>query len=381
MSNASTDLKQIDRTLYRDVVGHFMSGVTVITTVHNGTRFGVTASAVSSLSLDPPMLLVCLNRHLPTADAVSSAGVFAVNILTEDQGNLASQFATRHPDKFREVVVVERDQGVPMLAGALAHIECAVTERIDAATHTVFLAEVRSARASAGSPLAYFRGSFGRFAQALDDRVYRELRERVLSRTVVIGESITVDTLADELDVGRAPIYHALQQLRSEGLVSAHQDKGYMVTPLTVEIAWQAYDARAAIECGVVDQSGLDLTAPRLDRLHADAVATLPWIKNDRFVDQDSYVRTNATFHESLVGLAGNATLLHGYRRLAMSAVMTRALAGVAETRDRFTHDHVAIVERLRAKDIAGARELILDHSEAGKERVKIALDSLGGEY
>src|SRR3954454_10271828 len=99
MSSTSTDLKQIDRTLYRDVVGHFMSGVTVITTAHNGTRFGVTASAVSSLSLDPPMLLVCLNRHLPTADAVSSAGVFAVNILTQDQGDLATQFATRHPDK------------------------------------------------------------------------------------------------------------------------------------------------------------------------------------------------------------------------------------------------------------------------------------------
>jgi DNA-binding GntR family transcriptional regulator/flavin reductase (DIM6/NTAB) family NADH-FMN oxidoreductase RutF len=381
MSSTSTELKQIDQTLYRDVVGHFMSGVTVITTAHNGTRFGVTASAVSSLSLDPPMLLVCLNRHLPTADAVSSAGVFAVNILTQDQGDLATQFATRHPDKFRDVVVVEGHRGVPMIAGALAHIECAVSERIDAATHTVFLAEVRSAHASAGSPLAYFRGSFGRFAQALDDSLYRELRERVLSRRVVLGESITIDALAEELDVGRGPVYHALQQLRSEGLISAHPDKGYLVTPLTVEIAWQAYDARAAIECGVVDQSGADLAAPQLDCLHADAVATLPWIKNDRFVDQDSYVRTNAAFHESLVGLAGNATLLHGYRRLAMSAVMTRALAGVAETRDRFTHDHVEIVERLRAKDIAGARQLILDHSQAGKERVKIALDSLGGEY
>ncbi len=91
----------VDQGVFRNVVGYFMTGVTVITTRDGDQRFGVTASAVSSLSLDPPMLLVCLNRRLPTCDAVTAAGAFVVNILDEEQGELATQFATRAPDKCR----------------------------------------------------------------------------------------------------------------------------------------------------------------------------------------------------------------------------------------------------------------------------------------
>jgi flavin reductase (DIM6/NTAB) family NADH-FMN oxidoreductase RutF len=155
----------MDQRLFREVVGHFTTGVAVVTTRHGPDRFGVTASAVSSLSLEPPMLLVCLNRALPTCDAISSAGAFAVNILAEGQGELARQFATRHPDKFRGVPVADGDLRLPMLVEALAHLECRVRERVDAATHAVFLGEVQTARALGGSPLTYFRGAFGGFSQ------------------------------------------------------------------------------------------------------------------------------------------------------------------------------------------------------------------------
>lgn len=157
----------VDQAAYREVVGHFMSGVAVVTTLHEGQRFGVTASAVSSLSLEPPMLLVCLNRSLPTANAVIAAGTFTVNILREHQSTLALQFATRHPDKFRDVEIANGDLDAPVLADSLAHIECTVHQTVTAATHTVFLGRVHSAYARQGRPLAYFRGSFGRFTEAL----------------------------------------------------------------------------------------------------------------------------------------------------------------------------------------------------------------------
>jgi flavin reductase (DIM6/NTAB) family NADH-FMN oxidoreductase RutF len=168
MSSSATHVAEsVNQSDFREVIGHFMTGVTVITTAHEGQRYGVTASAFSSLSLDPPMLLVCLNRNLATADAVRASGTFAVNILCEDQGALATQFATRHPDKFRGVSVVPGMLDVPVLGEALAHIECEVHETVTAATHTVFLGRVRHASSRVGRPLAYFRGTFGQFVEAL----------------------------------------------------------------------------------------------------------------------------------------------------------------------------------------------------------------------
>jgi flavin reductase (DIM6/NTAB) family NADH-FMN oxidoreductase RutF len=156
----------VDQDTFREAVGHFTTGVAVVTTLHEGVRFGVTASAVSSLSLEPPMLLVCLNRRLATRDALVAARHFAVNILAEDQAGLALQFARPAPDKFDGVAVRQDEHGVPLLLDALAHLRCTVVRPIDAATHTVFLAEVRSAQAVGGAPLTYFRGTFGRFERA-----------------------------------------------------------------------------------------------------------------------------------------------------------------------------------------------------------------------
>lgn len=371
----------VDQAVFRDVVGHFMTGVTVITTGRDEGRYGVTASAVSSLSMDPPMLLVCLNRRLPTRDAVTSARAFAVNILDEEQGELATQFATRGRDKFHDVAVSYGDLGVPLLDDALAHLECRVAEQLDAATHTVFLAEVVTARARPGNPLAYFRGTFGRFEQALDEVVYQELRDRVLDRRVALGESLAIERLAEELGVARAPVYHALQKLRAEGLVSADQENGYVVTPITVALAWHSYDARAAIECGVVEQVAGSLDAAQIAALRAAAAATVPWIRSDTFVDLERYLETNAAFHDALVGLAGNEVLLRAYRRLAMAGVMSRALRGVRATNDRFARDHVDIADAITRGDTTRARRLILDHAELGKGRVRVAIEAAGGQY
>ena len=85
----------VDPFHFRHVVGHLASGVTVVTAAHEGTTYGMTASSVTSLSADPPLMLACINNAVPTAEAVSRAGRYVVNILGEGQGDIAHQFA--HP--------------------------------------------------------------------------------------------------------------------------------------------------------------------------------------------------------------------------------------------------------------------------------------------
>lgn len=149
---------------FRDVIGHFASGVTVISTSVDGTLHGTTASAITSLSLEPPMLLICMNRSSATGQAVAQSGAFAVNILGEGDDELARRFAGKGADKFDGVRVTVGDHGQPLLPDALAQLVCRVTQQVEAATHVVFFAEVHEATARPGHPLAYYRGKFGRLA-------------------------------------------------------------------------------------------------------------------------------------------------------------------------------------------------------------------------
>ena len=147
---------------FRDVIGRFASGVTVLTARDGEADHGMTASAICSLSLEPPMLLACVNRAVSTREAISRGGVFAVNVLHEGQGDLARHFAAPRADKFAGLDVHRGALGSPLLPDALAWIECRVTQDIEGGTHSVFLAEVVQAEGREGRPLAYFRGGFGR---------------------------------------------------------------------------------------------------------------------------------------------------------------------------------------------------------------------------
>jgi flavin reductase (DIM6/NTAB) family NADH-FMN oxidoreductase RutF len=150
-----------DPEVFRDVIGHFATGVTIVTARADDRDYGVTVSAVCSLSVEPPMLLACLNRSSRTQAAVRRLGTFAVNILDGGQGELAHRFATSRDDKFDGVPVSYGTLGHPLLADALAHVECRVAEEAAGGTHTVFLALVERAERFGGQPLLYFRGTFG----------------------------------------------------------------------------------------------------------------------------------------------------------------------------------------------------------------------------
>jgi 4-nitrophenol 2-monooxygenase / 4-nitrocatechol 4-monooxygenase, reductase component len=148
---------------FRDLIGRFASGITVVTTIADGVPYGTTASAIASVSLSPPMLLICMNRQSLTGQAICKSGHFAVNVLAEDQGFLADLFA-RKGSSFADVSSTPGVSGAPLLSDALATFECTVTDTVQAGTHSVMIGSVDHAAGRQGMPLAYFRGRQGRLS-------------------------------------------------------------------------------------------------------------------------------------------------------------------------------------------------------------------------
>lgn len=144
-------------------MSHWMTGVAVIgTRGDDGAPRGFTASAVSSLSLHPPLLLVCVARSAQTHDCIRDAGFFAVSILAAEQQRLATRFAGKDGTvrKFHGVTHHNAVTGAPIIEGALAWADCEVCGSHEEGDHTIFIGEVVAGDARDGVPLTYFRGNF-----------------------------------------------------------------------------------------------------------------------------------------------------------------------------------------------------------------------------
>jgi 4-nitrophenol 2-monooxygenase / 4-nitrocatechol 4-monooxygenase, reductase component len=369
-----------DRETFRHVIGHFASGVTVITARAGDEDFGATASAVSSLSLDPPMLLVCLNIRGSTQAAIHSSRAFGVNILDEDQGIIAERFAFPHGKKFEGLNVLRGDSGTPLLADSLAYCECRVAEDVAAGTHRVFLANVLRAVAREGSPLTYFRGRFGRFEVEQDRVTYAELRTRILSRSFSLEDSLDVGRLAKEFATLPATIYHALTKLVADGLLLRDPERGYVVRPVTPEISEQAFDARCAIELGVAASTVGRVPEDRVVGLRRLMEETAPLVAEGRFVDVDAYTRHNEAFHNAIVSMADNPTLADAYARLGVSGLMVSLLKEGSEAGQEIIDDHRAIVEAYERESLDDAVRAIIRHNENAKETTRRAIVAAGGQ-
>jgi flavin reductase (DIM6/NTAB) family NADH-FMN oxidoreductase RutF/DNA-binding GntR family transcriptional regulator len=370
----------VDRNLFRDVMGRFASGVTVITTRSGGADSGTTASAVSSLSLDPPMVLVCLNMTSSTQAAVRDAGCFAVNILGADQSDLAYQFATKSgAAKFEGAEILRGERDVPLLAGALAHIQCRVAETVVGGTHTVFLGEVDHAAASEGAPLTYFRGTFGRFETELEEAAYRELRRLILDRAIPSGAPVDVDELAVRMNVSAPRVFYALTKLSADGLVARDAATGYRINPLTVFASDQAYDARCTVEIGVAEQTVPTATDEDLEEMRAHVEATAQTVIGPE-PTLAAFQRENGAFHEHQFSLSRNHALVEFYRRLGISAISTRALEGHDWQHMVQIDDHAALLQAYRDRDVEAAKEVIHRHNDHAKQVAQEVIEAAGGE-
>ena len=151
----------IDKPSFKKVLGSFAAGVTIITTVgEDGTPYGLTATAFTSVSLEPPLVLVCVDKRAESLPHLLSSRRFCVSLLAAGQDDLSNRFARSGGDKFAGVEVHAGSLGVPHLAEALAYLECATTEVIDGGDHTIFVGQVEAGDATDGEPLVYFRGAY-----------------------------------------------------------------------------------------------------------------------------------------------------------------------------------------------------------------------------
>jgi flavin reductase (DIM6/NTAB) family NADH-FMN oxidoreductase RutF/DNA-binding GntR family transcriptional regulator len=370
---------RVDQAIFRDVIGRFASGVTIITTRTGDQDYGTTASAVSSLSMEPPMLLICLNKTSETRQAIIAAGWFAVNILSESQTALAYAFAKKSPDKFQGAHIVRGVGGVPLIPGALAQLECLLRETATGGTHTVFMGEVQHASATEGAPLTYYRGQFGRFAEMLQDAAYRTIRGLVVSREISSGTTVDVERLARELEFEQAHVFYALTKLTADGLVERYPDGELLVKPLDVRMAHEAIDARCAIEIAVVDKVSGAIDDGDVETLRGHARAADAAAKG-RPADIEELLRAGHAFHEHFIGLLGNEALQSFFRRLDIGGIWARAAPDI-DRRGKTSASYLGeLVEACASGDSDKAKQTLYAHAAKVKDDAREVIALVGGK-
>ena len=149
----------------RRIMGHFATGVTVITTHRDGELHGMTANAVTSLSLDPPLVLVAVDLRSQMLEFLQHGNCFAMNILEADQEAISGRFAAPGPKDFSDLKIKTAVTGAPILAAALAFVDCRLSEVLRGGDHDIFIGEIVAGDAREGQPLLYYKGKYAQLAE------------------------------------------------------------------------------------------------------------------------------------------------------------------------------------------------------------------------
>jgi len=151
----------VDSAAFRMACGKFATGITIVTVIGpDGLPHGMTVNSFTSVSLDPPLVLVCIDRKATICPKLQATECFGINVLAENQRDLSTHFARRGTDRFESVPWIAGERGVPLIDGALAHYECEVTRVTDGGDHLIFIAEVRHLQCFEGRPLLYFASGY-----------------------------------------------------------------------------------------------------------------------------------------------------------------------------------------------------------------------------
>ena len=151
---------------FRRVLSHFASGVTIVTTSDGEQRpTGLTASAFCSVSLDPPLILICVDHKSQSYPHLRESGRFAINILHQGHEQLSRRFASTRLDKFDGVPFTLGTLGVPLIDAALAYLECRTVSAHVEGDHTIFVGHVEAVAVGEGDPLLYYAGRYHRLRE------------------------------------------------------------------------------------------------------------------------------------------------------------------------------------------------------------------------
>ena len=157
----SSDHPRVTGAEFRRVCGRFATGVTIVTVRDAaGKPHGMTVSSFASVSLEPPLVLVCLGHAAAAIASFREATHFGINILNEDQQALSDRFARRGEDRFHGVEWAPGAYGAPLIAGSLAQIECALHRRVEMGDHDILVGKVLRTHVAEGNPLVHFTGAY-----------------------------------------------------------------------------------------------------------------------------------------------------------------------------------------------------------------------------
>jgi len=207
----------------------------------------------------------------------------------------------------------------------------------------------------------------------LNERVYEELRTRVLTRQEPAGAKLSLHVLAAELGVSRSPVHHALTRLVSEGLLTVRPRRGYYVAPVTAQAVAEGYDVRLALELLAAERAIGIVSIGDLDRFSELLAAT------DAAISHEQWDAANAAFHEHQIDLARNALLSRFYRELSVNLMMQVIRGGHLEDHAGLVTEHRRIVEAFEAGDPDEAKQAISAHVETGKRIALDAIERAGG--
>ena len=151
---------------FRAALRQWASGVTVVTTKdRDGNLLGITVSSFASVSLEPPLVLICIDKNTVSHYAFIESRAFIINILSENQQHISQRFASPLPNKFVEVEFTEGLDGIAVLSGSLASLECRLVLSYEGGDHTIFIGEIENATVRSGKPLLYFDGNYGKLTK------------------------------------------------------------------------------------------------------------------------------------------------------------------------------------------------------------------------
>ena len=210
-------------------------------------------------------------------------------------------------------------------------------------------------------------------ASNLNERVYGELRTRVLTRREPAGAKLSLHVLAAELGVSRSPVHHALTRLVSEGLLTVRPRRGYYVAPVTARAVAEGYDVRLALELLAAEQAIPELAAELVAAFTTALEAT------DAAISDEQWDTANAAFHEYQIELAGNALLSRFYRELSVNLMMQVIRGGHVEGHATLVTEHRNIVEAFATGDLRAAQRAIREHIETGRRIALDAIERAGG--
>lgn len=208
----------------------------------------------------------------------------------------------------------------------------------------------------------------------LNERVYDELRMRILTRQDPSRAKLSLHALADELGVSRSPVHHALTRLVAEGLLTVRPRRGYYVTPVTARAVDEGYDVRLALELLAAERAVAQVDDARLARFGELLDDT------DAAISHEQWDAANAAFHEFQIELAGNALLSHFYRELSVNLLMQVIRGWRVEGHANLVTEHRRIVETFTARDLGAATRAIREHIETGRRIALDAIERAGGE-